>query len=359
MSSFTETRIDVLEFRDKLRFDGLPLAIDDMSLAFHLGIHNRTLWWLMHSRESLNAKDCGYQVFDIPKRGRGKGRRNIQNPRKRLKAVQRLVLSRFLEPFPVGPHVGAYVPGRSCMDTARQHVGRGIIVSMDIKDFFPSVKRSMIRRLFLYAGYNHFVSSVLAGLITYKNFTPQGAPTSGLIANLVADMMFDQAIIESLKKLDPGWLYTRYSDDIDVSHAKAQPKEEVTKVINVVTRCLVEARFKVNTKKTKVEPYYRRQKVLGAVVNEKLSLPRYEYDRLRCLVHNCLMHGFHSQYERAGQTNAAGLKSHIRGRLSYLKQIDAKKAEKLKESFDLASEIHSSKDEEEIRFDGNERAISG
>ena len=53
MSSFTETRIDVLEFRDKLRFDGLPLAIDDMSLAFHLGIHNRTLWWLMHSRESL------------------------------------------------------------------------------------------------------------------------------------------------------------------------------------------------------------------------------------------------------------------------------------------------------------------
>lgn len=359
MSSYVETRVDLLEFRDKLRFEELPLAIDDMSLAFHLGIHNRTLWWLMHSREDLNGKDCGYQIFDIPKRGRGKGRRSIQNPRKRLKAVQRLILSRFLEPFPVGDHVGAYVPGRSCMDTARQHVGRGVILSMDIKDFFPSVKRSMIRRLFLYAGYNHLVSSLLAGLVTYKNFTPQGAPTSGLVANLVADMLFDQAIIQRLKKLDRGWLYTRYSDDLDISHAKTQPKEVIKEVVRTVTACLGEARFQVNTKKTKVEPYYRQQKVLGVVVNEKINLPRYEYNRLRCLVHNCLMHGFKSQYARAGQTSAAGLKSHIRGQLSYLKQIDENKAARLKEKFELASEIHDNKDEEEISFNGNERAVSG
>lgn len=361
MSSYAETRLDYVEFHDKLRIEGLPLAIDDMSLAFHLGIHNKTLWWLMHSRDDTKSgtKDVGYQVFDIPKRGKGKGRRSIQNPRKRLKAVQRLILSRFLEPFPVGPHVGAYVPERSCMDTARQHVGRGVIISMDIKDFFPSVKRSMVRRIFLYAGYNHFVASLLASLVTFKNFIPQGAPTSGLAANLVADLLFDQAIITDLKKLDPDWRYTRYSDDIDVSHPQVQTKENTQKIIRLVDKHLREARFMVNTKKTKVEPNNRRQKVLGVVVNEKLNIQQAEYNRLRCLIHNCFMHGFESQYERAGQTSAAGLKSHIRGKLSYLKQVNAEKAEHLKEKFDLAEEAYNSPDEEEVSFHDSERVVSG
>lgn len=352
MSSYESTRLDYLEFNDRLRHEKLPLAIDDMTLAFHLGIRNRTLWWLIRSRDDTKpeTKDVGYQIFDIPKRGKNKGRRNIQNPRRRLKAVQRLVLAKFLEPFPVGPHVGAYVPERSCMDVARQHMGRGVIISMDIKDFFPSVKRSMVRRLFLYAGYNHFVASILSSLVTYKNFVPQGAPTSGLISNLVADMLFDQLIIEDLKKIDPDWCYTRYSDDIDISHSKVQTQENTQRIIQCVKKRLKEAGFTVNTRKTKVEPRSRRQKVLGIVVNEKLNLPRYEYNRLRCLIHNCLMHGFESQYKRAGQHSAGALYSHIRGKLSYLKQIDTAKAEKLREKFCLAEEIHRSADEEEISF---------
>lgn len=352
MSSYTKTRVDYLEFRDELQYDSLPLVIDDMSLAFHLGLHNRTLWWLVHSRNDTKSdnKDSGYQIFDIPKRGKGKGKRGIQNPRKRLKAVQRVILSSFLEPFPVGPHVGAYVPERSCLDTARQHVGRGVIISMDIKDFFPSVKRSMLRRLFLRAGYNHLVSSLLSSLVTFQNFLPQGAPTSGLAANLVADMLFDKAIMGDLAQIDPDWVYTRYSDDIDISHPKVQTKKDTQQVIRCVTRRLKEASFEVNKKKTKVEPHSRRQKVLGVVVNEKLNLPRYEYNRLRCLIHNCLMHGFESQYVRAGQHSDAGLRAHIRGKLSYFKQIDEDKAARMKEKFNLAEEIHRNRSAEEVSF---------
>jgi len=345
MSSYSETRLDYLEFNDNLKFSNLPLAIDDMSLAFHLGIRNRTLWWLINSRDTADSDKVGYKVFSIPKRGNNKGRRAIQNPGKYLKSVQRLLLSKFLEPFPVGPHVGAYIPERSCMDTARQHIGRGVIISMDIKDFFPSVKRSMVRRLFLHAGYNHFVASLISSLVTYKNFVPQGAPTSGLIANLVADFLFDQAIIEDLKSIDTDWCYTRYSDDIDISHPNVQTKENTQRVIRIVEQRLKEANFKTNYKKTRVEPHTRRQKVLGVVVNEKLSIPRYEYARLRCLIHNCLMHGFESQYKRAGQMSADGLRSHVRGKLSYLKQIDSKKAACLKEKFDIAEEANKNSGE--------------
>jgi retron-type reverse transcriptase len=344
MSSFAETRVDFVEFVDQLKHPDLPLFVDDMTLAHLLGVHNRTLWWMIWTKK----KDM-YEVFGIPKRGKSGGKRGIQNPVPKLKAVQRLILGKILEKIPVGDHIGAYIPGRSCMDTATQHLQKSVIVSIDIKDFFPSVKRSMIRRYLKSCGYNHLTASMLSELMTYKNFVPQGAPTSGLIANLVADHRFDQNIISGLKRLDEGWLYTRYSDDIDVSHPQDQPREKVQEVIDLVKESIEHAGFKLNSRKTKVEPRWRRQKVLGVVVNEKPNLPRLEYDRLRCLIHNCLMHGFESQYKRAGQSSANGLKSHIRGKLSFLKQIDEAKSNKLKTKFEIAEEIHKSP-EEEVSF---------
>jgi RNA-directed DNA polymerase len=344
MSSFVETRVDFVEFIDELKHTELPLFIDDMTLAHTLGVHNRTLWWMIWTKKDM------YDVFDIPKRGKAGGKRSIQNPKPRLKNLQRLILSKILESVPVGDHIGAYIPGRSCMDTATQHLKRSVIISMDIKDFFPSVKRSMIRRFLKSLGYNHLTTSMLAELMTYKNFVPQGAPTSGLIANLVADQRFDQNILRNLKKLDPAWLYTRYSDDIDISHPEDQSREKIQEIVDTVQKHLRAGGFIINDKKTKVEPRWRRQKVLGIVVNEKPNLPRLEYDRLRCLVHNCLMHGFESQYKRAGQSSANGLKSHIRGKLSFLKQIDEDKSDKLRKKFEIAEEIHS-KPEEEVSFE--------
>lgn len=339
MSSYEHTRIDVAEFLDGLRFD-LPLAIDDMSLAHSLGIRNKTMWWLINSKRAKHEKEQPYETFKIAKRSRRGGKRSIQNPKPRLKAVQRAILGAFLQPIPLGEHVGAYVPGRSCMDTAKQHVGQGLIISLDIKDFFPSVKRSHIRNYFKWVGYNHSVAGYLAELLTYKNFVPQGSPASGLIANIIADFRFDHVIMDKLGQMPMGWTYTRYSDDIDISTPKRVRKERVSQVVDIVRTALAEAGFRLNAKKTKVEPYYRQQKVLGVVVNEKTNIPRKEYDRLRCLIHNCMIHGFHTQIDRAEKPSVDALKTHIRGKLSYLSQVAPAKAEALTEKFELAQKVH-------------------
>jgi len=339
MPSFRETRLDKIEFVDKLKFE-LPLAIDDMSMAHHMGFRNKTLWYMIHNNEKL------YECFKLPKRGRSGSYRDIQNPAPKLKNAQRVILVRFLEPIPLGKHVGAYVPGRSCKDTASQHVGKGVIISLDIEDFFPTVKRSMIRRVLHAIGYNHLVSSLLAQMVCYKNFVPQGSPTSGFIANLVADRRFDRKILKALKDVDSRWAYTRYSDDIDISHPEVQSQETVSKVINMVSGLIRGAGFKMNTQKTKTEPKWRRQRVLGMVVNEKVNIPRLEYLRVRSLIHNCFVHGFDSQHKRAGMKTTAGLMSHIRGKLSFFKQIDAQKAARLQDKFERACAAHSSgKDE--------------
>lgn len=343
MPSFRETRIDIVEFNETLS-QPLPLAIDDMSLAHHLGIRNKTMWWLIND----NAKQ--YKCFKLPKRGKSGKYRDIQNPEPKLKNVQRVVLTRFFEPIRLGPHVGAYVPGRSCRDTAAQHVGKGIIISLDLTDFFPSVKRSMIRRVLHSIGYNHDVASLLSQLVCYKNFVPQGSPTSGFVANLVADRRFDRKVLSALKRLDPKWVYTRYSDDIDISHPDLPPHDKIQEVINTVREIIQGAGFRLNPHKTKLEPKHRRQKVLGITVNEKVNVPRYEYLRLRSLIHNCFVHGFDTQFERAGLKTAAALKSHIRGKLSFFKQIDETKAERLEDKYEQACGIHA-KDENEVSFE--------
>jgi len=349
MTCYTETRVDAIEFHQQLLTDTLPLAIDDMSLAHHLGIRNKTMWWMIRSKSTL------YKTFKLPKRGRSGGYREIQNPIDTLKNVQKNILVRFLEPITVGAHVGAYVPKRSCRDVAAQHVGKAVIVSLDIKDFFPSTKRAMVRRyLHRRIGYNYLVSSLLADLMTCVNFVPQGAPTSGQIANLVADYLFDTDIIHDLYALDPKWVYTRYSDDLDISHPEEQPAEQLTAVIELVKKAVEAAGYRLNQTKTKVEPHWKRQKVLGMVVNEKVSIPRLEYMRIRSIVHNCLIHGFSSQYERAEMKSAAGLLSHVRGKLAYFKQVDPVKAQRLKDYFDLAVQIHKGTGdikEDEVSFD--------
>lgn len=343
MSSYLETRSDLVEFQPEIEHD-LPLAICDRSLSYHLGIHNKTLWFFIWVKDKL------YTTFSMEKRGKSGGRRGIQDPDKRLKRVQGVFLVRFLNRISLGKHVGAYILGRSCLDTAKQHVKSAVIISMDIKDFFPSIRRALIRRYLISLGYNHRVASLMADLVTYKNFLPQGAPTSGMIANLVADWRFDQNILKDLERMDPKWRYTRYSDDIDVSHPERQPRERILEVVNIVRSRVSEAGFQINEKKTKTEPYWNRQKVLGVVVNEKPNIPRVEYTRIKAIIHNCLVFGFTSQFPRARKKSAAALVSHIRGKLSYFKQVDKNKAEKLKRKFEIALEVHADETKDEVDF---------
>jgi len=355
MPSFRATRIETTEWLPRLQYD-LPLAIDDMSLAHHLGIRNRVLWWMIHDNKKL------YDCFKMPKRGKNKkGQfRDIQNPSAALKNIQRIILAKFLEPIPLGTHVGAYVHGRSCRDTAQQHVSKAIIISLDLKDFFTSVKRSMVRRVLHDIGYNHEVSSLLAQLMCFNgfdikqqrdiSFVPQGSPTSGFIANLVADRRFDREILSMLQRADPTWVYTRYSDDIDISHPNEQSAETVSRIVNDVADIIRSSGFRLNTTKTKLEPKYWRQRVLGMVVNEKISIPRLEYMRIRSLIHNCYVHGFESQFERAGARSAEALKAHIRGKLNFFEQVDDTKAQQLHRKFDKACDIHDAPDIERVTF---------
>jgi retron-type reverse transcriptase len=88
--------------------------------------------------------------------------------------------------------------------------------------------------------------------------------------------------------------------------------------------------FSVNFRKTRVMTASARQRITGIVVNEKLSVPRDEIERLRATLHNCRRHGPATQ-NRDGH---ADFRAHLRGRVAWISSLDPRKGARLHDMFE-------------------------
>lgn len=204
-------------------------------------------------------------------------RRVLYVPHKPLARVQKALLRHILNP--AQETLPVYVMGgRAGKDGQRNefgifqnaaaHVGQGFIASLDVKDFFPSVRLADVVRALRELPcpalrdregsplpWTADAATFVARLVTRCGRLPQGAPTSPAIANLVFSR-FDERIRERLGK---GFVYTRYFDDltISVSERDARTKGLTTPhafrdhVANVISQVLSGSSFRLNGKKTR------------------------------------------------------------------------------------------------------------
>ena len=87
----------------------------------------------------------------------------------------------------------------------------------------------------------------------------------------------------------------------------------------LVTEVAAEEGFRVNPAKTRVAGAGSRQRVLGAVVNTRPTLPRPERDALRALLHNCARHGWATQTRGH---DPATFREHVLGRVAWAASLD-------------------------------------
>lgn len=112
-------------------------------------------------------------------------------------------------------YIAAGQLGKSYVANAESHIGAKMLMSEDIKDFFPSITQSQVENV-----YKHFfkfapdVSALLSELCTKDGQLVQGSPLSGYLANLVF-FREEHSIVASCIK--HGLHYTRYYDDIHIS----------------------------------------------------------------------------------------------------------------------------------------------
>ena len=181
---------------------------------------------------------------------------------------------------PFSPSVGQS-PERNIVCNARPHVGKGLVVRIDIEDFFPSIKEAHVRTLFQNApfAFPQALVSLLCQAVLYEGALPVGSPTSPVLSNFI------------LKELDqefrdiPYISYTRYADDFTFStdHYSAVG---IQPVVNSVIRSIEKHGFRVNKRKIAVASANQRQEVTGIIVNTKLNVRRTYIREIRAILHS-------------------------------------------------------------------------
>jgi retron-type reverse transcriptase len=218
-----------------------------------------------------------------------------------MRIAQSWINLNILEKLTPSQYCYAFRPKTSIVDNARQHLGKGVIVKLDVKDFFPSITFNRIRGYFEFLGYNPGVATVLGLLctdaprvrITIKGRSqivaigarslPQGACTSPALANLIASRL-DTRLAGLINTFKGEWSYTRYADDLTFSTSDTKP--EIGQLIAAVGHIAKDENFEIKAEKTRIMRSPRRQSVTGLIVGDEVRIPKATIKKMRALFHN-------------------------------------------------------------------------
>ena len=284
------------------------------SLSHLLGIELKPLVLIADQSPSLY-----YEKTQLKKDGT---KRIINPPQAKLKVIQRRILDRLLVKIPISSHAFGWIKGRSRLDCVKGHTNKKIVYTADISDFFPSIHHTRIYRLFnKKLNCSPDVSRLLTQLTTYKFGLPQGSPSSPMLTNIILKTFDDDLFPYWSKK---GAHYSRFGDDIIVSLNSRLPTFK-----KIISAKVKNYGLKINAKKFCEMKHNHRQKALGLIVNEKVSIPRNEVLEIKNILHKAMKTGFEAQ----NKNNHPNFKDHIAGRIVQVKIFNPNVGEKLWENF--------------------------
>jgi RNA-directed DNA polymerase len=297
---------------------GFPVLFDRPHISFVTGTPLQVLATMVARPAEF------YSPFRIPKRSGGS--RLIAAPTISLKIVQRWIQRHILDALELSSACHGFMPGHSIVSNAAPHVDNEVVLKLDIRDFFESVSRDRVFRIFRRLGYARPVARALTSLTTFRGALPQGAPTSPMLANAVAEEL-DVRLTAYAGEL--GLKYTRYADDLTFS-GSALRSPHTRRGIDAIIRA---ERFRPHDDKARYLGQHQRQIVTGVVVNERLNAPRRLRRRLRQEVYYLRRFGVEEHLRARGITHSR-YKEHMYGRVYALNQLRPEEATRLLEELD-------------------------
>lgn len=315
------------------RVRGLPPVVTLGHLAHLTGVPYRSL------RRVVERRGVAYQPVHLPGKA-DRGPRKLLVPEPELMAVQRWLLHELLDRLPVHRDAFAYVKGRSVADCARRHLGAQWLIKIDISDFFGSVGERRVHQVFRAQGYQPLVAYELSRLCTWDDrrdevdpvrkdrypkiaayqggwggALPQGAPTSGVLANLVVRAM-DERLSGIAARC--GLVYTRYSDDMVFSAGTPFNRPAAVSALRELSHAVQAYRFTVNARKTRIVPPGARRSVLGLLVDgDTLRLTPDFKARVLGHLYGIEKFGLRAHQQHRDFASLAGLVHHVDGLIAY------------------------------------------
>ena len=121
-----------LEYAENLLNAGLPVIFDPKHFALLLGMDFKLLFIILRSDDVYR-----YRTIRIPKKHGGY--REINMPSMNIKYMQRWILDNILNHMHFSEASLGFRQGTSIVRNAAKHLNKNCILSLDIKDFFPSI----------------------------------------------------------------------------------------------------------------------------------------------------------------------------------------------------------------------------
>ena len=277
------------------------------SLEQDLGTSAKTLYAVS------NNLGKHYRKVKLPKKNGGF--RTLSVPDEVLKSIQRQIAEVLLIHSPTSRYAKAYRFGSSTLRNAKHHVGKQVVLKLDILHFFDSIRYSTVKdKVFPEEIYAEPVRILLTMLCYHKDALPQGAPSSPAITNIIL-YEFDEQIGQWCR--ERGIAYTRYCDDMTFS-GDFNPAE----VIRFVRLELKKMVFLLNEQKTQIQRPGQQQTVTGIVVNEKLSIPADYRRKLRQELYYCRKFGIQEHLQKIGlEIPENTYRMQLLGKVNYVLQV--------------------------------------
>jgi len=297
-------------------------------------------WFAGEYGSAPNDSKLSHYTVSIIKKPSG-GIRLLEKPKWQMKQVQRYILHGILDRIPAHSSSHGFQKKRSILTYVNPHVGKKVVIKMDLKNYFLSVEKARVRALFHLAGYPPTVSSLLAGLCSNRlespslpygltdrwryefPHLPQGAPSSPALADRLL-FRVDLRLDGLAQKM--GLNYTRYADDLAFSTNDESMRGKRTEpLIKLVQNIIEEEGFHVNPTKTRVMHQSQRQRLAGLVINQRTNVERSAYDQIRAILYRCQQNGL----EAENREEHPAFLHHLQGRVEFVRSTNRARGDKL------------------------------
>lgn len=357
LNKSTEYIIECTRYINSLTEKGYPVFFSIEHFAKEINIQSYFLRALIgETFDQYSEEPYKYERYSYFKLKKRNGTfREIMSPSRDLKYIQKWILFNILSKYPLQDSCKGFRKEISIFDNAKVHEKSEVILKVDLLKFYDTITEKRIYGVFKNMGYIENLAYSLSKITTAKHrdsywdsfdnlsketlsklvderpgILPQGAPTSPMLANIVATRM-DKRFESLASKMN--FKYSRYADDLTFSiqiNGKLPSLKMIKKIIS-------DEGFYLNNEKLKYMKKGCSQYVTGLTTTHGVNVSKKYRKTISDHIYYCKKNGVENHLKIKSQDFVGynSLKFHdwLYGHLCFIKSINAKANSKLLEEF--------------------------